>query len=392
MKVELVDPLGWVRRGYEIAGSGSLTEDDLSLPTVPGLLNLAGYREIRGSINITWRCCGIYEILVNGGGSVAEVPREPTLHIGETFRPYPAGKGSEDLLGQGPPVNPFSWDPLTFTANSSGGLCAEVGGKNLCIRRAMPWSPARGEMIYLKGAKVRRAPLRVGFMQTSEEGDLMSLGRGIRAWVGESAAAALSESIASVIPTDGLEFRTGLYDLEASLLYPLRFLRIRLRPGEAVEANAIVLRGDSAVSLVSPAPFRLSLQDGYIKIEAQNIVHLIEGGEVQAFRGLLESLTTWEGKGARPLGVVEPGPASLILHSVEPNEEGGYTLRLVVANPTDYDGEPELRLNFTISSAELCSHLGCLEIPGDRRGLVRIPAPSGCYCQATVRVRGLSKP
>ncbi len=391
MTAELVDPLGWVRMGAALARSGSLGQDELYMPTVPGLLNLAGVREVGGPIRVTWRCCGIYEVQVGGGGSVAEVPAGPSPRLPLTYDPYPAGRGSEGLLGSGPALNPLSWDPSSFTPRTTSGLCAELEGMTLCLPRALPWSPAREEKFYLRGAKVKKGPLNLGFIQVTEDGDIVSLGQGLRAWVGAHAVAALTDQTATLIPLGPLELRTGLYDVDVSMLYPLRFMRVRLRPGDFVEANALVLRGASAVSIVAPRPFGLQLSDGHARLEADDVIYVTQGGEIQAFRSLLESIITWEGRAARPLGRVEPGPASLILHSVEQGNSGAL-VRLAVMNPTSYDAEPELRLNFAVESAEICSHLGCFEAPGDRRGLLRIPAPSGCYCTTNVRVKGLSKP
>ena len=387
----LLDPLGWARAGEALARSGRLGQEELSNPTVPGLLNLAGVREIDGPLRLTWRCCGIYEVLVSGGGSAAEVPAGPSLRAPFTYEQYPAGRGSEALLGPGTPLNPLSWEPTALVPRQAAGPCVELDGKTLCVPRALPWSPARDETQRLPGAKVRRGPLGLGFVQLAEEGDFISFGQGLRAWVGTHAVAAMTDLTATLIPIGEVELRTGLYDVDASILYPLRFVRVRLRPGDVVEANVVVLRGASAVSMVSPRPFRLQVSDGVVTVKADDAIYVAQGGEVQAFRALLEAIVTWEGRSGRPLGRVEPGPASIVLHSIE-RDDAGSLVRLAVMNPTGYDAEPELRLNFAIQSAEICSHLGCFEVPGDRRGLLRVPAPSGCYCTANLRVRGPSKP
>ncbi|MCG2875008.1 MAG: hypothetical protein L7H09_06980, partial [Acidilobus sp.] len=116
--MDFPDPLRWITLGQEKAKDGRLSEEDLAIPTMPGLLNLAGVREVRGPYKLRWTCCGLYEVLVNGGGNVAEVPREPALDFAVNYESYTAGRGAEALLEDGLPFNPLAWEPQVFVDHS----------------------------------------------------------------------------------------------------------------------------------------------------------------------------------------------------------------------------------------------------------------------------------
>ncbi|MGC9072336.1 MAG: hypothetical protein ACP5HK_06575, partial [Acidilobus sp.] len=288
MEGEFPDPLGWIKVGLQKARHGELSIDDLSIPTLPGLLNLAGFSEIKGPLRITWRCCGIYEVKVSGGGLIAERPSEPTKVIASSFDHYRAGLGSESILTPGPPFNPLSWEPITFQPRETPGRCVELRGEVLCLPIALPWSPSRGDVELLRPSLIGRGPLVLGLLRSQEEGDLYSLGYGLRAWSGSDATAILTPDAATIVLTDELKLRTGLYDMDSSILYPLMFIRVRLRPGDKVEANAITLRGPRATSIISPRPLEVEVQEGRLRLRSDGSVFLVNGGEVLAFRALIE--------------------------------------------------------------------------------------------------------
>jgi len=392
--LDFPDPLRWIRLGQEKAKDGRLSEEDLAIPTMPGLLNLAGVREVRGPYKLRWTCCGLYEVLVNGGGNLAEMPREPALDFAVNYESYTAGRGVEALLEDGPPFNPLAWEPQVFVDHSEVGLCFTLEDRSLCLPKALPWSSAQ-QVSRLEPKPLGQEKLKVGFLELDHNGTLESLGRGLRAWVGKEVSAAVSEAGATLIlKEDVVNMRTGLFDVMASVLYPLRFVSFRLRPGSSLTTNVLTLKGPTAVSIVSPNPFKALIKDGSLTIEAPrgSLLYVVEGGEVQAFRTLLEAIIKWGGRSKMRLGSVMPGPAAVLADSVRPESAGTADLNLLVLNPTGYDGEPEIRLNLPVERAEFCSHLGCLEVPGDKKGILRVPAPSGCYCFAKLKIKRASKP
>ncbi|MGC9209659.1 MAG: hypothetical protein ACP5FT_00065 [Acidilobus sp.] len=391
MQSRLPDPLGWVELGLQIAHRGNLAQEDLAIPTLPGLLNLAGVQEIGGQLRITWTCCRLYEVKVQGGGPMAEVPAEPTRKVASSIGPYQAGLKVDALLSPGNPFNPLSWEPIAFQPLMTRGLCVTLDDQTLCLPKAPPWSPALGDVEILRPTRTGLGRLELGFLRTQDEGQVYSLGRGLRAWVGDAASAVITPSSATILLKGALTFVTNLFDISSSVLYPLKFIDLRLRPGDKASVNAITLRGPRAVSIVSPEPFDLEVGEGRLTLTGSGPLFLVDGGEVLAFRVLLESIIRWAGTAARPLGRVQPGPASIIVDSADV-DGGEPEVKMLVLNPTSLEGQPEIHLNFAISSARVVSPLGSYDLPGDRRGLLRIPAPSGCYCEVVVKVSGPSKP
>jgi len=392
--LDFPDPLRWIRLGQEKAKDGRLSEADLAIPTMPGLLNLVGVREVRGPYELRWICCGLYEILVNGGSNVAEMPKEPALDFAVNYESYVAGRGVEALLEDGLPFNPFAWEPRVFVDHSEVGLCFTLEDRSLCLPKALPWSSAQ-QVSRLEPKPLGNEKLKVGFLELDHSGILESLGRGLRAWVGKEVSAAVSEAGATLIlREEAVNMRTGLFDVMVSVLYPLRFVSFRLRPGSSLTTNVLTLKGPTAVSIVSPNPFKALIKDGSLALEAPrgSLLYVVEGGEVQAFRTLLEAIVRWGGRSKMRLGSVMPGPAAVLADSARSESAGTADLNLLVLNPTGYDGEPEIRLNLPVERAEFCSHLGCLEVPGDKKGILRVPAPSGCYCFAKLKIERASKP
>ena len=387
-----IDLLGWRALAEQYLAGKAIDEDLLSIPTLPAVAALVGVSEVEGPLDITWRCCSLYELRVGQGTLISTEPREPGRGFAYRVPRVSLGSGLEKLLGEGLAVNPFGWSPLDFVpaAGDVAGAAASLNGVSLVKPVAEPWSPVKAE----------RREFGLGGCGWSGEADLFgypllgaaSCRKGALTALRLESGFGVGDGSAYTLALEGsgcARLRAPYYDLGVSVLYPLKFFTLRLRDGGELVANAAVIYGDKPLAIASADPIAIRLRGGVLELctrsEDGSLVAVTQGGQAAAARQLIEMTSAWGGKGRRGLGSVRPGTTAPVIASAD-----GGKVNVVVVNPTDTDSSVVVRLSRPLTSGRVCSPLGCYELEKSPAGLARIPAPSGCYCVAELSL-GLLK-
>ena len=389
-----VDLLGWRALAERYLAGKTVAEDALSIPTLPAMAALAGASEVEGPLDITWRCCSLYELRVGRGTLISTEPREPGRGFAYHVPRAGLGSGLEKLLGDGRAVNPLGWAPLSFVpaAGDVAGVAVSHGGVSLAKPAAEPWSPAKDERreIDVDGCPWP-APGEVELLGYSLVG-ASGCRRGPVTALRLESGFGVGDGSAYTLALEGsgcARLRAPYYDVGVSVLYPLKFVTLRLRDGGELAANAAVIYGDRPLAVASADPIAIRLRSGVLELcprsEGGALVTITQGGQAAAARQLIEMTSAWDGRGRRGLGSVRPGAAAPVVASA-----GDGKVHVVVVNPTDADSSVVVRLSRPLTSGRVCSPLGCYELEKSPTGLARIPAPSGCYCVAELSL-GLLK-
>ncbi len=371
----------------EYAGLSKITDDMLASPTLPGLLNLAGINELGGSPDIRWECCGIYSVKIGRGLYSSEMPRRPTP------RGYSISKSVVKVGEPGEEVfNIFSWDIAAAALGPDGSSIVALKGNAWSKARAAsidkysgPASSSYEGKLPLGGYVELEPPLRV-----LEGSDILEMD-----FNDVIVASPKGGGPALFVPLSlpySVKLRTGTYDVRASVLFPLAYFSLRYWPGDQLETNSLVVRGArEPIFISSSEPITVSFDEGSVTVRLRGPAYIGVGDEPHAFRSLLQLALRPSGAVNLRLGSVEPGAASAIIESLSIEDRRASAL-IAIINPTNYDSQFTARFAWSLESGELCSPLGCYTIPGSRLGLLRAPAPRGCYCEASISLKNVYMP
>ena len=384
MKEDEFDPLGWKMISRTYAQRESLSYDDFAIPSLPALLNLAGIKSIKGpnNVSIRWSCCGLYEVSVNSGELESEIPMKPG-NFSTDIRP--SHSWNPEGLREGH-INPFSWDlksPVPFY-DESGRLLG------IAVMEGTRWSG-------VKVSEVLRADFKEYLQECRPDENLNINGikllgnvlackasSNVRVYSIDSEPLFLSRDshLAFVPGNQDLVIATGRYDIKVSTLYPFTYFKNIYRPGDVIESNSLVLKLSKPLFISSLGPIKVTLDRGKAEVMVRGPTYVGEGSEPQALRALLQ-LDSWflawpQGK----LGFVTANASSAMIYNVSLKNA-----KIVALNPTPFDAQIDIKLNQEVEGGTICTPLGCYPIERSPQGIVRVPAPKGCYCELSIETR-----
>ncbi|MDM7275941.1 MAG: hypothetical protein P3X22_007525 [Thermoprotei archaeon] len=362
---------------------GSL--DLLRVPGAPIILYYMGLNsiEIPGAPSLTWDHLGLYEVKVNGGGLIASTPLKPLKNIVftvkqlnleallESLREY-YGEGVEGLF------NPLGWrlsSPLIVEGGSGPPPCYNVGGYALFTTNIEPLhskSSARCGSLTLSRGLVK---ISLGPFAVELEGSSGSSG-GLTVFQNSEFVAAYSQGVLTLLGDVELEFKHVYYDYSISYLGALAFHDTRIEDNETLESNAVSVKGPrGSIAIASPWGLRVEAGRGSLRISSKEGLSASNGGELEAFKLLLERSVDWTIGPAleKPVGHVRSYRAFPALLRAEAGK-----LVMSIINPTNSEGIAEIRLYSPVKNAKLLTTREELEMP-PARGLITIAAPRG-YC------------
>ena len=353
---------------------------------VPALLNQLGVFElsISDTESFTWDFGGMYEVKVNGGGLVTEVPLEPLRELivkvefldSELLASSIASfTGSESYPGI---LNPLGWRPL-----APAFIDSDLGLPG-CIETSYgPAGSLNIEPLHTSAAtsctRPSRSPgvfkARFGVFELSIEGDVGRVGFNsvVESWdlvaVGTMQAATLrSHSVSEV--TISHPYR----DYYVSLLHVLSFYRFN---GEgSFKGLAAVIEGPrGSLAIASPQGFELTALKGLVKLRFKGELSIASGGYVEASRLLLERCIRWAAARStpKPIGHVRSYRALPVLTLFEDG-----VARFNIANPTMADGSIEVKTYYPLVEARFTTLGETMEVRAARDSIT-LPAPRG-YC------------
>ncbi|MFN4045727.1 MAG: hypothetical protein ACK4H7_00095 [Acidilobaceae archaeon] len=361
--------------------------DLLRVPGAPIILYYMGLDdiEIPGAPRLTWDHLGVYEVKVNGGGLIASTPLEPFKSIVftvkrlnleallESLREY-YGEGVEGLF------NPLGWrlsSPLIVEGGSGPPPCYNVGGYSIFTPNIEPLhsksSAKCGSLTLSRGlARIAFGPFSVELEGSS------GFSGGLTVFQGRGFVAAYSQGALTLVG-DGpveLEFKHVYYDYSISYLGALTFQDIRIEGNEAIESNAVSVKGPrGSIAIASPGGLRVEAEKGRLKVYSKGELSASNGGELEAFKLLLERSVDWTIGPAleKPVGHVRSYRAFPALLRAEDGK-----LVMSIVNPTNSEGITEIRLYSPVKSVKLVTTREELEMP-PARGLATVAVPRG-YC------------
>ncbi|ADL18615.1 hypothetical protein ASAC_0208 [Acidilobus saccharovorans 345-15] len=387
------DPLGWLELSTQFRDKKFINYDDLRIPSLPAILNNAGIKSVEGprGLNLRWSCCGLYEVIVNRGSLESELPASPKP-LSFYMRPLVLHKLERDNIY----MNPFSWDvkdvvPLYGSDLSPVALAAINGARwsRLKVLEVLDLESLRSKEGPATEPKVSLQPFSLVLPSKAEVLGIDVI-RVLKA--SDFLLARLTDNVL-VLPLAhssklALRVDTSRYDIKASVLYPFAYFEDVYRPGDAIEANSVVLRQPRPLSISSSSPIRVEFREGYVNLELQGVTYIGEGDEPQAIRQLLQLTVGYLQWSASP-GFVSSGSSSAVIYDLAPDSK---KMGFVVINPTRYDSELEARLNREVVEGSVCSSIGCYPLEKSPAGLLRVPAPRGCYCFVTLTLGVPSHP
>ncbi len=366
-------------------------------PRIPGLqqvLLLSGSREItlEGAPPMTWSCCGIYKVTINGGGPISWLPEPPpatfTAPPPEPLRPW---RGLEELArwldigGERVIVNPLSWQPLTpmVSGDNLAPPCSHLSGLNVStafippLRGAVP-SRSCGEARLAGRVEARLGRFRLGGPWRRAHGSL--------AYLGECTAFLSPGGLVALDPCS-LEVETGIYDYSVEPLYSA--VTVGYHAGARFEAgpfNALAVGSPEAswISLASPKGVTIEARPGRILVHSEGPLRASIGRGPTAARLLVESAVEWRQIEAsrRGFGNMRASRGAVYLYEAGPGE-----MRLALFNPEREPGMLEVRLPAPRGEARSRTPLGETVIPleGD---LARYPLAPGLLGTLHIRLSG----
>ena len=371
--VTIFDTWRGLMEKYKV-GDGIFSKEVLGVPTFPAVANNQGLNDISIDIDygITWNCCKIYTLRVNGGGYVAEIPSKPkkdSSFLIELYKP-------RGLEGSRSVINPLAWNLSLPRLEMVPASYIEYGELKVYFPKAEPFSILIENEIKVDETSSEKEVL-IGPLKIVAREKIRS--KGISAYENEGLILfKRGNSFLAVNKHEEFTFTLPYYDLRLSVLYPFKFVPFHLRGVERIKANAFSLLNDSGgISIVSRYGIEISFKPGRLKVISKTPYYIVVGSEHNAFMALLESSILFPG--AEPsLFNVRKGHAVVFISGL--NKE---SIELLASNPTRFDTTIELVSRFKSEVARVYSHLGCYEILSSN-GLYRIPAPSGCFCKIEV--------
>ena len=353
---------------------------------VPAFLNQVGVFDILvdGVEGFSWSYGGIYEVNVNGGGLVSEVPLEPSrdvplsvsvLNVRDLVSGLVEFTGSS---GQPGLFNPLGWRPLApLILEGDTGLAG-------CVRLGdVAASPAGLEPLHGKHvvscSRPPPAPYRLevklGVFKFHVEADVVKLGSVTLARGGGFTLAWIPGAV--TMRSDGcmeITLEHPYRDYSVSLMHVLSFYRFK-GSGLFRGVSAVVEGPRGSLAISSPEVFEITAQRGSLVLRFKGELSLTLGGYVEASRLLLERSIRWDLSDvpSNPLGHVRSYRVQPVLVGFKDG-----VARFDVSNPTMADGVFEVKTYYPLMEARFSTMDGWVEARA-LRDSITIPAPRG-YC------------
>jgi hypothetical protein len=352
-------------------------KDILRIPTFPAIANINSIKELKiDNFNekITWNCCNIYSLKINGGGLISSVPNRPFHSLSfdiDKFKPiinyHNSGKNYFNTLG---------WKlNLPIIDSKTYGRCYKYNNIKFSIANAMPFSKINYseecEELHEISSKNKMSfgPLIIDYNKKTKN-------KNIEVYESEEIIIIKNKRYSVAInKNEKIEFDFPFFDTYALLLFPFRFIPIHLNKKSELNFNVIVFKNENSyLGFISSYGINIIYSPGKILIKSEKPYHIIDGNEAESFRSLIENATSFDND-LFEIGNVRIGNASLFVSKYNNNE-----IEFIALNPSLKDSIVELIPKLETKKMEVCSHLGCYNIL-ESNGLYRIPAPSGCFCK-----------
>ncbi len=366
----------------------------LHTPGSPVILRKLGLSELEvpGQESLTLGCCGEKLVSLNGGGLYTELEAEPSLQqefelkkLRPSLPPPDSCPGSTGTIL----LSPLGWpnlSPLHIQGENGPAGCMEAGGRMFSPLRMDPLIGYQPRARCREPSGSIRAQLSLGFFRvTTGFKRLWSVGEMIYGEAEDNTALFWKDGL--LVLGDGeIEIEHPYYDVEVSLLCPLRVCRRRLIKGE-VSGLAISIGGPlGSIAMGSSRPIKVRIEPGRIHVAFSRSLRAVRGGISAAVRLMHEDSVS-----------LEVGEACLrgVGHARSHNVIAVYTgwhdgsMYFTAYSPIS-DGLFEFRSYLPLRRVTISDVLwGETEIPvaGD---LVRAPLPYGsCASIEMVMGRGL---
>ncbi len=372
----------WVSLIRGFLGSRSLLE----FYGAPALLNQMGIFDILtdGVEGFIWSYGGVYEVRVNGGGLISEVPLEPSREVPVSVSVLDVGSVVLDVAGfvgysRHPGLfNPLGWRPLApLIIEDDLGLsgCVKVGD--------VVASPIEIEPLHSKHATSCSKPpitsarlnVKLGVFRFSIEGDIGRAGSLTLVKGGGFTLAWFPGAL--TMRADGymeVTIEHPYRDYNVSLMHVLSFYKFK-GEGSFKGVSAVIEGPLGSLAISSPEVFEITAYKGSLLLRFKGDLSLALGGYVEASRLLIERSVKWSicDTPLNPLGHVRSYRVQPVLVGLK---EG--IARFSVANPTMADGVFEIKTYYPLLEARFSTLGGWVEMKA-LRDSITIPSPKG-YC------------
>ncbi|MEB3860050.1 MAG: hypothetical protein LRS43_02440, partial [Desulfurococcales archaeon] len=362
----------WAGFARELLSRGS-GKEILKYPGLQPVLERMGVKELaveEVELGTLWDFRGIASIVVNGGGPLSEEPLGLSTRVIAPLRSISPWKGIRELLetlqgfrqpaGRGGLyyLNILGWRPILPITGPDPPSCRRLGDISAGVLDAPPLGfQEASERCQGLGYSKTFSSLTLGDnveLRVSGEGS-----RGPLFTIIESSGFHLvATRWAALARGEGtITVAYGMLDPEIAVLFPLHYRSLgRLRGELNISGLSVVIRGSrSTISVSSPTGFEARLYRGRAEISFKNTLSLVVGGEVQAYRTLIEQTIEWEPISSHPgsLGHVRSGAASPVVIGADAS-----SMVMAVSNPSSYDSTVEVLLRAPLDSVYIESLIG----------------------------------
>jgi hypothetical protein len=345
----------------------------LNIPSFPAIANNNGIYDINidKDVKLTWLCCNIYQLKINGGGLLSKIPEKPINNLFFNYKIY----NPNTTINNGYIINPFGFVSYAPILNElSYGSCYSYKDKKIFVRVSDPFSIVKSqECLEVKRAQVKNNYYSIGPLQFNVI-ERFSSGK-INIYETNVGTLFTNNDIALLFDHDNEVFlKIPYHDISYHILYPFKFFKFHSRKLD-FKTNAFVL--NSEIGFVSNYEIEIKFESGILNINSKKPFYIVKGGILRSFNVLMEINTSFP-YGYEFINNIRSGYSSVVLRGIT-----NKTIEFEIFNISDHNSIIEILPKTRTEKIEICSHLGCYDIL-DSSGIYRIPSPSGCYCKAKI--------
>jgi len=372
----------WVSLVREVLGSEGL----LRFYGAPALLNHMGLFDVSidGVEGFKWDYGGVYEVVVNGGGLISEVPLEPSrevlvnVNMLDIKRVIPGLTGFTGAEEQPGILNPLGWKPIAPIILEGGlGLsgCIRVDDTTATPINLEPLHSGLAVSCSKPPVTSRRDKIELGVFSVNVDGDLVKVGL-LKLVKGGGFAVAWLPGALTMKTSGSMEvtIEHPYRDYSVSLMHILSFYKFK-GDGLFRGVSAVIEGPRGSLAIASPRVFEITAHKGFITLKFNEELSLAPGGYVEASRLLIERSVRWgvHDTPSSPIGHVRSYRVQPVLTSFE-----GGVARFTVVNSTMADGVFEVKTYYPLLEARFSTLGGWVEMRA-LRDSITIPSPRG-YC------------
>ncbi|AFZ71092.1 hypothetical protein Calag_1383 [Caldisphaera lagunensis DSM 15908] len=349
----------------------------LSIPTFPAIANNNKIYDIDldMGIKLSWNCCNSYKLNLNGGGLISEIPSKPMETLSFDYNEFIP----QSIINSDYKINPLGWNPINpIDKELDYGECFQYNNKKIYVRSSEPFKFIKKQNCVELKHNENKPTFRVGYLEFNVKNRFSFATRNL--YETDMGILFNNKNVTYVFDHEKeMFFKIPLYDFKYYILYPFRFFKFHAYDKKCFKANVFVLDSENPIGIVSRYGIGIEISPGELRIKTDKPFYIVNAGPILSFRSLIETLVDFP-YGYEIMNHVRSGSSAIILSGIYDE-----FIEFEIFNATNNDSIIEMIPKIKTDKIEICSHLGCYDII-ESKGIYRIPAPSGCYCNARLHI------